>query len=111
MPRKRISEVLHSVDPHLTVVEGGRRYKRQDTPAGEKYYFRPSAMSEADWNQAAGVVCSNCGQEVFQSRDGLCMPCWEKANEYEVRDRAGALNLLPASIIMEIARPVRKNAE
>ena len=111
MPRKRISEVLHSVDPHLTVVEGGRRHKQQETPAGEKYYYRPSAMSEADWNQAAGVTCSGCGQEVFKSRDGLCMQCWEKANEYEVRDRAGVLNLLPAAVIMDIARPARKGEE
>ncbi|KKL25004.1 hypothetical protein LCGC14_2409690, partial [marine sediment metagenome] len=40
-----------------------------------------------------------------------CMHCWEKANEYEVRDRAGALNLLPASVIMEIARPSRKGGD
>ena len=111
MQKKSLSEVLHSVDPHLTVVEGGRRYKRPDAPTGEKYYFRPSTMTEADWNQSAGVVCSGCGHEAFRSRDGLCMPCWEKANEYEVRDRAGVLNLLPASVILEIARPARKNAE
>ena len=108
MPGKRISEVLHSVDPDLKVIEGGRRRYTPKPPNGETYYFRPATMSEADWNLAAGVVCSNCGHEVFQSRDGLCMPCWEKANEYEVRDRSGALNLLPASVIMEIARPAKK---
>ena len=99
------------MDPHLTVVEGGRRHHSKKPESGEKYYFRPSPMSETDWNQAAGVVCNGCGQGVFRSRDGLCMPCWEKANEYEVRDRAGALNLLPASVIMEISRPARKGGE
>ena len=99
------------MDPDLKVVEGGRRHHRKNPETGEKYYLRPSTMSETDWNQAADVVCSNCGQEVYRSRDGLCMPCWEKANEYEVRDRAGALNLLPAAVIMEIARPARKGQE
>ena len=108
MPARKLSEVLHSVDPDLKVIEGGRRRHQPKSPKGETYYFRPSTMSEADWNLAAGIVCSNCGHEVFQSRDGLCMSCWEKANEYEVRDLSGALNLLPVSVIMEIARSARK---
>lgn len=111
MPRKSISEVLHAVDPNLTVVEGGRRHRPKNPEAGEKYYFRPPTMSGEEWDLAAGVVCGDCGVEVYRSRDGLCMRCWEKANEYEVRDRAGALNLLPASVIMEIARPSRKGGD
>lgn len=111
MAGKTIKEILHEVDPNLTVVEGGSRKHRRHKKQGEKYYFRSSSLSDGDWDTAAGIVCNGCGQEVFRSRDGLCMPCWEKANEFEVRDRAGVLEFLPASVIMEIARPVRKETE
>ncbi len=64
--------------------------------------------SQADWEKAAGVICSNCKQEVFRSRDGLCVDCWGKANEFEIRDKAGVLQFVPVSVIMAIAHPAKK---
>lgn len=96
MPRESLRQVLKKVDPDLKVIPGGTRRHRYPQ------------NSQENWVKAIGVFCSNCGHEVFQSRDGLCMNCWEKANEYEVRDKVGAVNFLPMSVIMEIARPARK---
>jgi len=62
----------------------------------------------SDWDRAAGVICRSCSREVFRNRDGLCMDCWEKANEFEIRDKAGVLHFVPANVIMAIARPAKK---
>jgi hypothetical protein len=109
--KKSLTQLFHEVDPDLNVIEGGRRHRQAEPREEEIYTFTPTPMTDNDWMKAAGVVCSSCGQETFRSRDGMCMPCWEKANEFEVRDRTGALNLLPATVIMEIARPARKGEE
>ena len=85
---------LHAVDPNLNIVPGG--------------HHRKSRQSEDDWGKAAGIICSNCGREVFRSRNGLCMPCWEQANEIEVRDGTGITNWLPMDIIKQITHPARK---
>ena len=101
MPRERLAEALHRVDPNLRIVEarpwpGKRRTK----------------MSQSDWEKAAGVICKNCGREVFRTRSELCIECWEKANEFEIRDKAGILesSFIPEDVIMAIVRPARKEA-
>ena len=95
MPRKSIRETLHKVDPRLKVIPGGVRHRR---------------VGQANWKKAAGVICSNCRREVFRSRDGLCIECWEKENEFEIRDKAGVLEFLPESVIMEIVHPAKKES-
>ncbi len=85
---------LHAADPNLNIIPGG--YHRQPKQGGDH------------WEEAAGITCSNCGREVFRSRSGLCMPCWEKANEIEVRDSTGITNWLPMNIIKQITHPARK---
>ena len=85
---------LHAVDPNLKFGPGGHR--------------RKSRQAEANWEKAVGIICSNCGREVFRSRSGLCMPCWEQANEIEVRDGTGITNWLPMDIIKQITHPARK---
>lgn len=97
MPRERLAEVLHRVDPDLRIVEA--------RPWPGK---RRTGINRADWDKAASVRCRNCGREVFRIRDGLCIGCWEKANEFEIRDKAGALQFLPEDVIMAIVRPARK---
>jgi len=61
--RKRISEILHQVDPNLKVVEGGvrRRTKR--------------SMAISDWEKVGGVFCSRCNSETLRLIDGLCPQC------------------------------------
>ena len=85
---------LHAVDPNLNIIPGGLR--------------RKSRQAEDNWEKAAGIICSNCSREVFRSRNGLCMPCWEQANEIEVRDGTGITNWLPMDIIKQITHPARK---
>ena len=86
---------LKAVDPNLNIIPGGtRRHSRK--------------VSDPDWDKAAGVVCSQCHTEVFRIRDGLCMACWEKENEFEIRDPEGVFSLLPKSVIMSIVHPSRK---
>lgn len=85
--RRRLKEV----DPDLRIIPGGvRRGNHRD--------------SERNWAAAVGVICSNCHREVFRSREGLCLPCWEnmKDKELEIRDEAGILTMLPESVIMSI---------
>ena len=96
MPRERLAEVLHRVDPNLRIVEA--------RPWPSK------RLNRADWEKAAGVICSNCKREVFRSRDGLCMECWEKENEFEIRDKAGVLEFLPESVITKIVHPAKKES-
>ena len=99
MPGERFVEVLHRVDPHLRVVEArpwpGKRRTR---------------MNRADWEKTAGVICSVCGREVFRTKSDVCVECWEKANEFEIRDKAGVLEFLPESVIMEIVHPIKKES-
>jgi len=86
---------LKAVDPDIKVIPGGvRRHTHKAT--------------KVEWENCAGVVCKVCGKEVFLSRDGLCMSCWEKEHEFEIRDKVGALSLLPPSVIMDIVHPARK---
>lgn len=90
--RKTLRGVLRQVDPNLNIVPGG--------------VFRHGGrrLTVQDWDNAAGIICRNCGREVFRSRDGLCLPCWEAENEFEFRDRIGVMGYLPQSVIMEIAK-------
>lgn len=97
----RLAEVLHRVDPNLHIVEarpwpGKRRTK----------------MSRGDWDKAAGINCRNCGREVFRTRDELCMGCWEKANEFEIRDKTGILesSFITEDVIMAIVHPAKKES-
>lgn len=85
---------LRAVDPNLNIVPGGTH--------------KHSKRSNDIWEMAAGIVCSNCNREVYRIRNGLCMPCWEKANEIELRDNTGITNWLPMSIIEQITHPARK---
>ena len=87
---------LKAADPNLTIIPGGVR--------------KHSRAANNNWDQAAGVTCSNCGREVFRSRDGLCFPCWEdmKDKELEIRDKTGILTMFPESVIMSIVHPARK---
>lgn len=90
-----LSRRLKAVDPDLKIIPGGTR----------RHQYR---ATKEDWDNAAGVTCRNCNGEVFRSRDGLCMSCWDKENEFEIRDKAGILNLLPKSVIMSIVHPAKK---
>ena len=90
---KSTRETRHKVIPHL-------KTSSEDTGG--------RTGSQADWEKAAGVICSNCKQEAFRSRDGLCMGCSEKANEFEIRDKAGVLQFVPVSVIMAIVHSAKK---
>jgi len=94
MSPQELRRRLHAVDPNLNIVSGGHHHG--------------SRQAEDNWAKAAGVICSNCGREVFRSRDGLCMPCWEQAHEIEVRDGTGITSWLPMSIINQITHQARK---
>lgn len=86
---------LKAVDPALKIIPGG----------AHRHSHR--AKNE-DWEKAAGIICRDCNREVFKSRGGLCMSCWEKENEFEIRDKTGVLSLLPKSVIMDIVHPSRR---
>ena len=86
---------LKAVDPDLKVIPGGtRRHTHKAT--------------KVEWENCAGAVCKGCGKEYFRGRDGLCYGCWEKENEFEIRDKTGVLSLLPKSVIMEIVHLSRR---
>lgn len=84
---------LHQVDPDLKVVSG----------AAHRHGATPQ-----DWLASTGIICSKCGREVFRALDGMCPACYEKTNEFEIRDTAGALKLLPQTVISRIVHKSRK---
>jgi len=90
---KRLYEALKKADPSLRIIQGGVRRR---------------SLSPRDWERAAGEICSQCGREYFRGHDGLCYDCWEKKNEFEIRDKAGALAFLPESVIFDIVHPAKK---
>lgn len=89
---------LRVVDPNLKIIPGGSR----------RHQHR---ANKEDWENASGVICRNCNREVFRSRDGLCMSCWEEENEIEVRDKSGITSWLPMDILKQITHPSRKNQQ
>ena len=92
MPRDKLSQVLHDADPNLTIVPG------------HSYHRRRSNLTNHDWEKGKGIICRECRREVFRSRDGLCMNHWDKTNEIEIRDKAGALQMIPLTDIMDICK-------
>lgn len=93
MVRQTLRQVLKQVDPDLKVAIKSHGYR---------------GHSSTDWKAAAGVICSQCGREVYRSRDGLCFPCWDQKHEIEVRDGTGILNWLPDTILQQITHQARK---
>ena len=79
MKRKRISEILHQVDPELKVVDGGVRHRGK----------RP--MTFDDWRKTGGIYCPKCGREVVRLINGVCPWCYrniEKKRIDEQEDKA-----------------------
>ncbi len=89
---KSLREVLHRADPGLKIISGAGHHQ---------HGYR---SGDQDWDNAAGVICNSCGREVFRSRDGLCMQCWESSNELVIVDRTGITEFLPQTVIMEICK-------
>ncbi|MBU1067192.1 hypothetical protein KKE60_05365 [Patescibacteria group bacterium] len=94
MAPQELRRRLHAVDPDLNIVPGGLRH------TGKR-------ATQEEWAKATGIICSNCGREVFRSRDGLCMPCWENEHEIEIRDSRGVLNFFPKTILEQITHKAR----
>ena len=107
-PKKKLADILRAVDPNLNIIEGGTRFHRTEPKPATVYTVPPPQMPEDRWDRAAGVICKQCGREVYQSRDGLCMRCWEKANEFEIRDTCGICEIMPLSTIMAIVHPAKR---
>jgi predicted amidophosphoribosyltransferase len=97
--KRSLKQVLQEVDPNLTVISGHHR--------------KGKSVNEQDWLASTGVICKQCGREVQQSRDGLCLPCWEKQEEskVEVRDKTGALNFFGDNILAQITHQSRKTKD
>ena len=68
---KKASEIFHSVDPALNVIDRGKRKLRKK-----------------DWERAGGAVCPRCNQEAmrFRPQDGVCIPCAQELNLKQDRD-------------------------
>ncbi len=98
MRKRSLKQLFQEVDPDLKVIHG--------------YHRKGRNMNEQEWLAATGIRCSDCGREVFKSRDGLCLECWEKQEDskIEVRDKTGILNFLgDNSIIDQIVHKSRNN--
>lgn len=90
-----LAKRLHEVDPDLTIIPGGHHHHHR--------------VTEQDFLAATGVICSSCGKEVFQSRNGLCMACWEKQEDQklELRDKTGITNWMPLDILKQITHQAK----
>lgn len=93
MKRKSASQLLHEVDPELTVVSGGayphsrkkKAVKLSDNPKLEIPHYEPHQSNEDDWNDAGGVICPICRKEVvkllpygFMRERKACPECIER---------------------------------
>lgn len=74
MKKRRASEIFGVVDPHLKVIDGGRRHKCRS--------------SQEDWEASGGVICPRCGEEAirFRSEDGVCRQCADFLNDKKFSD-------------------------
>jgi hypothetical protein len=81
---KELRDRLHQVDPKLNII--------------------PGYMHRRDWEASTGVTCVNCGREVFRSKEGLCLPCWNQKYEYQVIDNTGYADFVGMDVINQIAR-------
>lgn len=84
---KELRDRLHQVDPDLRIVPGYTHHR--------------------EWLASAGIICRSCGREVFRSKEGLCIPCYEQLHEFEIIDTTGCLDFLPMSVLKEITRKPR----
>ena len=87
MKQKKASEIFGGVDPHLRVIDGGRRRKH--------------SSSQVIWDASGGTICPRCGEEKvrFRPEDGVCRQCAEALNEKELQDerkRAKVLKFVKA---------------
>jgi len=82
MKKKTASEILGAVDPHLTVIGGGRRRKHRS--------------NQEDWKDSGGAVCPRCGEERvrFRPEDGNCRECATLLNEKQDQDEKKRANQL-----------------
>lgn len=87
LKRKRASEIFAAVDPHLTVIDAGRRHRRAK---------RLSPKGQADWDNSGGAKCPSCGQDAvrFRPEDGVCVFCAQTMNEKELRDERKRVRFL-----------------
>lgn len=80
MQRKRASEIFGAVDPHLKVIDGGRRRRRA----------RPlSSQGQAEWDALGGAKCPRCRKDMlrFRPEDGVCIFCAGVLNEKELSEQ------------------------
>lgn len=54
------TDALRAADPNLKIIPAGRRKANN---------------SKNDWDNCRGVICRQCGQEVFRILNGLCPAC------------------------------------
>jgi hypothetical protein len=79
-----LSRLLNKVDPQLTIISPHHRHKK------------------SNWEAAHGLICSQCKREVYRQRGGLCLRCWEEANEFEIRLGQGISAPVDPAVLKEI---------
>jgi ribosomal protein L37E len=89
MSAKELRRRLQAADPNLTIVSGRPRYGSKED-------------QEKQWEKAAGVICKKCGKEVFKSRDGYCLSCWDDVQPMEIIDKCGATNYFAPELLEQI---------
>lgn len=75
MRRKKASEIFAAVDPHLKVIDGGRRRKRKKRELTE-------------WEKAGGVFCPACREETVRILRGVCPSCFKKLDAERIEKLA-----------------------
>lgn len=89
MKPKSVSQVLHEVDPGLTVIRRRSSTHRREKKAVKlnevsttKFpSYTPHHSSDDDWNNTGGLRCPRCGQETVRFIRGVCLVCARKAEE------------------------------
>jgi len=63
--KKKLSQVLHEVDPNLNIVSPHKKRSR---------------TTKAEWEKLAGVNCSSCGKEILKTYGPFkqCYRCFNK---------------------------------
>lgn len=69
--KQKASALFAKVDPHLTVIDGGRHRR-----------------SQQNWKASGGAVCPRCGEEAvrFRVEDGICRRCADLSNDKYFKD-------------------------
>ncbi len=100
MKYKTLKQALHAVDPHLTVVSGGRHHRKDSMPR--------VTMNNLDWEASTGAPCPKCGCPEVRFVKGVCRECHTRQRQKLAKTEASLNPLVYECKDKKLASRVQK---